>query len=305
MCDLPLRDEQLKKKGLEEFSTGQLKQVIRDFADLGISGIGFTGGEPLLRNDIFELLKYTKDLGMISHLNTNGFLLNEENASRVIEAGVDSINISLDGAKSQTHDTIRGYPGAFDRVINAVRCINTLRKEKGSPVRLKVVTVINETNIDEVKDLVELSIDLNTDCIEFIPQQPFFISSRDSRGLNCDGTFLKKLSKAVNYLLDFKEKEIKIENSSRHLRLFERSFKNKKSPLICYAGYNSYTVDCYGEIYPCLPWLNWGKSVGNVKDTTLRKFWYSSKFNKIRHSIAKCKDCYLNCQAELNLLFNF
>ncbi|MFH1678355.1 MAG: radical SAM protein [Candidatus Omnitrophota bacterium] len=303
MCDLPLRDEQLQKQGLKELSTPELKQILRDFAGLGISGVGFTGGEPLLRSDIFELLKYTKDLGMITHLNTNGFLLNEENIKKILNAKIDSINISLDGANAQTHDAIRRHPGAFDKAIAAIECIKVMRKETGIPIRLKIVAVINEANIDEVGDLVKLSNDLGTDCIEFIPQQRFFESSQPGR-LCFDDIFLKKLQKATGYLLKLKRQGVKIENSPRHIKLFKGAFKNDKSPLVCYAGYNSYAVDCYGEIYPCLPWVNWGKSAGNIKNAALKKFWYSSKYNKIRNDILNCRDCYLNCQSELNLLFN-
>jgi len=303
MCDLPLRDRQLQRQGLKELPTLQLKNLIKDFFDLGTSGIGFTGGEPLLRNDIFELLAYTKDMGMITHLNTNGFFLNEENVKKLLQAGTDSINISLDGARAQTHDTIRGYHGAFDKVINAIDCINLMRKKTGMPMRLKIVMVVNETNIDEVPDLVKLSCDLKTDCIEFIPQQPFFTLS-EPVALYFNDNFLKKVENTVQYLVSLKKQGIKIENSFRHLRLFAKSFKGDESPLICYAGYNSYAADCYGEIYPCMPWVNWGKSVGNIKDIPLKEFWYSSNYNKIRKDISKCRDCYLNCQAELNLLFN-
>ena len=57
---------------------------------------------------------------------------------------------------------------------------------------------------------------------------------------------------------------VRVENSARMLKLFQYSFRNRKSPLTCYAGYNSLAVDCYGEIYPCLPWANWGRSVASA-----------------------------------------
>lgn len=303
ICDLPLRGEQIRKKGLNELPTLQLKHLFQEFAALGISGIGFTGGEPLLRSDIFELLKYSKDLSLITHLNTNGFFLNMENAKKLAETGIDSVNISLDGANPATHDAVRGYNGAFDRVINAIDCINAVRKEAAWRVRLKIVAVINDANIDEVADLVRLSIELKTDCIEFIPQQNF-TNHPDSRAVNLNEEFLKKIRQAARYLSEVKRKGAKIENSFRLLKLFEKSFKRIKSPITCYAGYNSYAVDCYGEIYPCVPWINWGKSIGNVKEKSLKEFWYSAEYDRIRRDISGCRDCYLNCQAELNLLFN-
>lgn len=303
MCEMPQKEELIKEKGCKELSTAQLKRVIKDFADLGISGIGFTGGEPLLRSDIFELLKYSKDSGLITHINTNGFFVDEENAKKLIEAGIDSINISLDGARPETHDSIRGYKGAFDRVISALQNINAVREKSAAPVRLKLVTVISENNIDEVEDLIKLSVDLKTDCIEFIPEQNF-ISASKLRISVFKEVFLKKANLTIKRLLNLKRKGAKIENSFRHLRLFEKSFKNMPSPVTCFAGYNSYTVDCYGEIYPCLPSANWGKPIGNLKEKPLKEFWYSKEYNGLRGGISKCRKCYLNCQSELNILFN-
>lgn len=304
MCNMPQKEQELKRRGCVELTTLELKRLIKGFSDLGIAGLGFTGGEPLLRSDIFELLSYSKGLGLITHLNTNGYFLNEENARRLIDSGVDSVNISLDGASCVTHDSIRGYKGAFDKVISAARCINAARKERGSPVRLKVVTVVSKSNVDEIEDLLKLALVLQTDCIEFIPEQDFLNSLKQDLP-DIDEDFLKKVNQKVEYLLKSKQKGMKIENSFRHLKLFDKAFRNIKSPVTCYAGYNSYAVDCYGQIYPCVPWASRGKSAGNLKEKPLKEFWYSKEYNMARRSIVKCKDCYLNCQTELNLLFNF
>jgi MoaA/NifB/PqqE/SkfB family radical SAM enzyme len=303
MCGLPSRDKQLKEKGLKELSTARLKQLLKDFSGLGTAGIGFTGGEPLIREDIFELLKYAKSLGMITHLNSNGFFLTEESAKKLIDAKTDSINISLDGAVPETHDKIRGYRGAFDKAINAIGLINAAREKTDTPPRLKIVTVVSKENIDEVPDLARLSETLKTDCVEFIPRQPF-TSDNDFSAPPRDSLFLKKIDRTADYLLKLKRSKIKIENSRPHIKLFRASFENTKSPLICYAGYNSCAVDCYGEIYPCVPWINWNKPVANINDVSLKKFWYSDRYARIRKDISRCGDCYLNCQAELNILFN-
>ncbi len=303
MCDLPLKGDQIKKSGLKELSTVELKRLLKDFTQIGVSGIGFTGGEPLLRSDIFELLAYAKSLRVITHLNTNGFLMDDKNTEAILKSGVDSISISLDGATSQTHDKIRGYPGAFDRVVTAINTLNLMRGRNKHHIRLKVAAVINEENIDEVEGLVKLSADLKTDCLEFIPQQHFSGSGPPKNNLPSE-EFLGKINKAVDYLLQHRNNGIKIENSVKHLKIFERSFRNLKSPLACYAGYNSCALDCYGQIYPCVPWVNWGKAVGNIRNMPLKEFWHSRSYASTRKEIAQCRDCYLNCQSEINILFN-
>ncbi len=306
MCDLYSRDGLLKKSGLKELSTTQLKGILHDFASLGTSGIGFTGGEPLLRSDIFELLNFSKQLGMVTHLNTNGYFINEANANKLLDCRIDSLNISLDGAEPDTHDKIRGFKGAFDKAIDALQCIDRLRRKRKIPLRIKTVTVLNEDNINEVKNLVSLAANLNTDCIEFIPEQNFRTHSGFSNSnignKEYSENFFNGLDRVINYLLNVKE--IRIENSPDHLKMFKDSFRAKKSPLICYAGYNSLGVDCYGQIYPCMSWFNWNIPVGNIKEISLKDFWYSKRYNKTRKNISKCRDCYINCQSELNLLFN-
>lgn len=302
MCDLRLRDQELQGRGLREFDTDGMKRVLRDFAALGTSGIGFTGGEPLLRKDVFELLAYTKALGMFSHLNTNGYFLDDGAARKIIEAKVDSINISLDGARPETHNRIRGFSGAFDRALDAIGRIGALRKKTAAQLRIKTVAVINEDNIDEVGPMIDLSRDLMVDCVEFIPRQDFV-----SAGGSCavrDPGFLAKVDRLTEFLLGYDAKGVRIENSRTHLKLFPASFRNAESKLRCFAGYTSLAVDCYGEIYPCVPWYNWRQAVGNMQGTDLTTFWNSTEYNAVRTEIARCKRCYLNCQAELNILFN-
>jgi MoaA/NifB/PqqE/SkfB family radical SAM enzyme len=302
MCDLRLRDQELRGRGLRELDTAGMKKVLSSFAALGTSGIGFTGGEPLLRKDIFELLAYTKASGMISHLNTNGSLLDEENVRRILAAKVDSLNISLDGARAATHDSLRGIPGAFARAVEGVERVNTLRKREGARLRIKTVAVLQEGNVDEVPDLVRLAEDLGVDCIEFIPRQQFL--SRPDRSPAPAPAFLKKIEQVSQYLLGQEHGKVRIENSRTHLRLFPASFRNEPSPLKCYAGYNSLAVDCYGEVYPCVPWYNWRRSAGNVRDKGLADLWYSKGYDEVRREVRSCRSCYLNCQAELNILFD-
>ena len=303
MCDLPANRQKAIQGGQQELSLEGLKQVIRELALLGVSGIGFTGGEPLLRNDIFELLRYTKEQGVITHLSTNGFFLDAEAAHKIVEAGTDSVNISLDGAKAETHDNIRAVTGAFDKALDAINCLNSARcrMSKNSRLRIKIVSVISATNITEVPGLLELSQRIGVDCIEFVPQQRF----SDSCKTDFSQEFAAKLKQAVNLIRQAKKAGGKIENSWQYIKLFERSLQGSKSPLTCYAGYNSCCLDCYGDIFPCIPWVNWNRpAVANIKTGGLKKIWYSQGYNKIRHSVSICRDCFLNCHAELNYIFN-
>lgn len=300
MCDMPLKTLIHQQRGEREFSTERFKEIIKEFASLGIPGIGFTGGEPLLRDDIFELMAETRRMGMIAHLNTNGWLLDDNAADRIVAIGVDSVNVSLDGATASTHDRIRRTPGSFDRAVRAVERIVARKKIDGSHVRIKTVAVIDETNLDEVPQMFSLAADLGTDCIELIPRQPFVGAAT---GRATDPDLLARVDRLVQWLMA-ECHPVPLENSPNHLLLFRNSFAGEPSPLRCSAGYNSLAVDCYGNVFPCVPWINWGKTTGNIRDARLVDFWRSTPYQLEREKTGRCHDCYLNCQTELNLLFD-
>jgi MoaA/NifB/PqqE/SkfB family radical SAM enzyme len=302
MCDMPRRGGEVAAQAWSELTTAGLAAVLDDLHALGALGVGFTGGEPLLRRDIFELLAHAHTLGMITHLNTNGSLLDEAAAAKILSAGVDSLNISVDGSRAATHDAIRGVPGAFEKACAAVRTVDRLRRKEGSAIRLKMVTVVSERNVDEIQAILALARDLGADCSEFIPRQPF-LEPPAAGGDSAGGKPSAHLLDAARLLGEARDRGGMLENSAGMLRLFEPSFLGQPSPLRCFAGYNSIAVDNFGEIYPCLPWLNWGRSVGNVRDRPLTRFWYAPEYRAIREKTAQCRECYLNCQAELNLLF--
>ena len=302
MCRLPEGGRLLRREAVKPLSTEEMKLVIDGFADLGTRGIGVTGGEPLLRPDLFQLLRHARDRGMMTHLNTNGTLMDDTAARAILDTKVDSLNVSLDGATEATHDGIRGVPGTFARTVEAIRGIERMRKEAGSPLRLKIVAVLSEENIDETSEYLRLGATLGVDCVEFIPRQPF--PEGPGEGIPADSALLAKVEAAVRFLRNRPSLPIPLENSPRMLSLFASSFRGEPSPLRCHAGYNSLAVDCYGRIFPCVPFVNWNRPVGKFDGTGLREFWRSSQYAQARKEIANCHSCTLNCQAELNLLFN-
>jgi len=113
------------KSGFQtDLTIQELKNVFYQLKEIGIKIIGFTGGEPLLRKDIAELIKEAKKItGAQVYIVTNGILLKKK-AKEIIDAGIDWIAISLDGIE-KTDEKIRGVPGHFKMVIDG---INELKK---------------------------------------------------------------------------------------------------------------------------------------------------------------------------------
>jgi radical SAM protein with 4Fe4S-binding SPASM domain len=308
MCELYKRPKEYEKLGKKELATEEMKAIINDFAAIRTAGIGFTGGEPLLRGDMPELITYAKNKGMITHMSSNGFAINENVAKKIMESGLDAIGFSLDGSTKETHDGIRGVKGSYDRVINAISIFNKLNKTAKKKIIIVVVTVISTINLHEIKDIVYTLKKMGVDKISFIPFHDIGILSDGTpkmKKLKIEKSELMRLDNVIDELIRIRKKESIIDSSEGYLRMFKYCFRGKPSHIPCYAGYATLAIDGYGDIYPCFPFAEIGLKghVTNVRDVNLKDYWRSKKMQNVRDSVRDCRKCYWNNQAEINLLF--
>jgi MoaA/NifB/PqqE/SkfB family radical SAM enzyme len=99
-----------------ELSTREALQLINEIAEMRVFEVGISGGEPLLRSDLFELLTALKTRRIRTYLCTNGTLINDDITQQILESKVSHVMVSLDGASSKTHDSIRGR-GSYSKAI--------------------------------------------------------------------------------------------------------------------------------------------------------------------------------------------
>ncbi len=135
----------------DELTTAQALKVIDDLAAFGAPVLLFSGGEPLLRPDIFDLLAYTRRKGIKTVLSSNGTCIDQTAAEKIAVAKVDYVGISLDSPDPETHDAFRGRKGAFDRTLNAIR----LLKEQRQKVGLRIT--LTKTNAGRIEDIFALA----------------------------------------------------------------------------------------------------------------------------------------------------
>jgi Fe-coproporphyrin III synthase len=139
------------KDPAEILTTEQAKSFIHDLADFGVPVILFSGGEPLLRQDIFELAHFAGELGLRTALSTNGTLITEAEAKKIKNAGFAEVGISLDGIGAK-NDRFRGKKGAYEAALRGIRNSISL----GLRVSLRLtITVSNYMEIPAVFDLME------------------------------------------------------------------------------------------------------------------------------------------------------
>jgi radical SAM protein with 4Fe4S-binding SPASM domain len=151
-------------KNRPELSTEEAKQVLdvlSKIAGLGLPALSFSGGEPLVRKDFFEIAAYAKKrIGYIS-IASNGTLITRDNANRLKDVGVDYVEISIDGATPQIHDEFRCIQGAFERAIEGVKnCV-----EEG--IDTCIATVLHRDNLTELDKLIGLAKHLDVRLMHF------------------------------------------------------------------------------------------------------------------------------------------
>lgn len=135
-----------------ELSSDQCLRLIDDIADLSRPVIILTGGEPLLRPDIYDIASYGTSKGFRMVMATNGTLVNVETARRLKQCGISRVSISLDGRDAECHDDFRGEPGAF---AGAMRGIEAL---KSAGLEFQINTTITAVNLAQVKEIHALAL---------------------------------------------------------------------------------------------------------------------------------------------------
>ncbi len=133
-------------KSSRDLTTDQAKSILDDLADFGVPAVLFSGGEPLMRSDIFDLTGFAVDKGLRAAISTNGTLINAQTAKLAKKYGVSYIGISLDGI-GETNDKFRGVDGAFDRAVAGIRNC------QDADVRVGLRLTLTRKNLQEVEKL--------------------------------------------------------------------------------------------------------------------------------------------------------
>jgi radical SAM protein with 4Fe4S-binding SPASM domain len=150
----------------DELSTEERLKIIDQLDKASVATIAFSGGEPLMRRDFFEVAKYAADKGMYISVATNGTLLTKQAVEKLKEAGVAYVEISLDGARRETHEVFRGVSGCFDKTLRGIK-----NSVEGGLYTCIATTAVKH-NLYEIPDILELGKNLRVKRIivfNFIP----------------------------------------------------------------------------------------------------------------------------------------
>ncbi|MBW1972153.1 MAG: 12,18-didecarboxysiroheme deacetylase [Deltaproteobacteria bacterium] len=263
-----------------ELTTKQGKALIDDLADFGAPVLLFSGGEPLIREDLLELITYANKKGLRTVISTNGTLITEKMAKRFKEVNLSYVGVSLDGIGA-TNDKFRGVKGAFDAALNGIRFC----RDNGIKVGLRFT--INKRNYKEIPAIFEL---MET---EEIPRICFYHLVYAGRGTSLINEDLshEETRKVLDLIMDKtkelfqkgKPKEVlTVDNHADgpyiYLRLKKEDPKRAEEVLELLkmnegnsSGRGIGCVSWDGEVYADQFWRHY--SFGNVKERPFSKIW--------------------------------
>jgi len=260
----------------DELSTDECLRILDDIASFSRPIIILTGGEPLLRKDIFEIAEYGKAKGLTIVMASNGTMLNDENIKRIIASGIRRISVSLDGPDEASHDNLRQVPGAFKMAIEGIE------KAKKAGLEFQVNTTITTRNIKLLPEIINLAKALGAKAHHIFLLVP---TGRAKEMIN-EELSTSEYEETLKLLVQEKTRsslEIKI-TCAPHFNRILLEASSESAPSLrgrgCMGGVSFCFISHLGDLQPC-GYLE--IKCGNIREQGFKKIWLESEvFNNIR-----------------------
>jgi len=265
----------------DELTTKEALELVDQIASFSSPILVLSGGEPLFRNDIFEITTYAGHKGLRVALATNGTLVTQEKADRLKKAGIRRISVSLDGASALTHDSFRGVSGAFDRAVEGIENL----REAG--VEFQINTTVTSHSVRELPLILELARSMGAAAFHIFLLVPVGcgLEISEEQQISPD-----EYERVLTWLYE-QSKESSIDLKATCAPHFFRILRQRGRPSAaarrkkdkdgmsamtkgCLAGSGVCFVSYRGDVQPCgyLP-----LKAGNVLENPLSEIWASSE----------------------------
>lgn len=257
----------------DELDTREGRALIDEIAAAGFKIMIFSGGEPLMRSDIYELITYAAEKGLRPVLGSNGTMILLEVGQKLVKAGARAIGISIDSVDPQAHDRFRAMPGSWQAAVDGMK--NCLAA--GLP--FQVHTTVMDWNYEEAEALTDLAVDLGA-----MAHHVFFLVPT-GRGKDIEYTTLREVEyeKLLRRILN-KQKQVKIELkptcAPQFIRVADQLGIETRFKRGCLAGLSYCLINPVGEVQPC---AYMQAKIGNVRETPFSELWRNAEvFRRLR-----------------------
>jgi heme b synthase len=280
-----------------ELDTVEAYRLLDQIAEVGKPIVILTGGEPLLRPDIFDVAAYGTDKGLRMVMAPNGTLVTEETAKRLVDSGIKRISISLDGSTKERHDLFRGVDGAFEGALQGIK------NAKSAGLEFQINTTITRTNLDQIQQIQDLAVELGAAAHHIFLLVPTgrgkYIVDQEITADEYEHTLNWFYDQCANTPL-----QLKATCAPHYYRILRQRAKAEGKQVTfqthgldavtrgCLGGTSFCFISHLGVVQPC-GFLS--VDSGNIRKNTFSEVWHNSKvFNDLRNYDnlkGKCGGC--------------
>ena len=270
-CKHCYRDAGLKAD--EELTTKEALVLIEQIAQAGFKIMIFSGGEPLMRPDIYQLVTHARSQGLRPVFGTNGTLIDQDVARKLKECGAMAMGISLDSVAAQSHDDFRGVSGCWQAAVDGMLAC----KSAGLP--FQVHTTVMDWNYDQVEELTDFAVEIGA-----MAHHVFFLVPT-GRAIHIEEESLRAdRYESLLHRIMVKQQQVDIELKPTCAPQFMRIAKelgiHTRFTKGCLAGTGYCIISPVGKVQPCA-YLD--IAAGNVKESSFVDIWRDNPvFNRLR-----------------------
>jgi len=290
---------ELEVKGHPDFPLEEAKRILDDISSYAKPVIVLSGGEPLMRADVFEIARYGTEKGLRMCLATNGTLVTDEVCEKIKTSGIKIVSVSLDGSEERTHDEFRGQAGAFKGIINAAR----LFKEQG--IEFIVNSSFTKRNQEEIPKVYRLVKGLGATAWYMFMIVPTGRAEEMMQELISKEDYEEILKWHYQMEKDEKDMLVRPTCAPHYYRVVLQKSKEEKEKWQrrtlkfstggskgCIAGQLICLIDVDGNVLPC---SYFPKPAGNIRERSFKDIWENSElFKELRDFKSykgKCGSC--------------
>ena len=308
--------EYVAERKREELTTEEVIALVDDIAAMGVKQITLTGGEAFLRTDILEVLTRVKARGLKCCVNTNGWFMGKPQARKLVELGIDSLSISIDGP-NETHDLIRRRDGSFKRILEGLANLQEAKEELGAAHPSVGITctlsALNQENFSEVLDWLR-----DYKVISSLEFEYMFYTEQWASDATEKLIPLPVARKEENQVLPFYLRDVNVDVFYEQLQRAEAKAKEYgmnvafQPPLktkdeigkrffdvthayveTCFYPWKAARVNPYGDVYSC----SIDVAFGNIRQAPFSKLWNGPAYRVFRKTLKehgifpKCTKC--------------
>jgi MoaA/NifB/PqqE/SkfB family radical SAM enzyme len=279
----------------------RLLSLLVELAALGCRKIHLTGGEPLLRGHVPELIAHATALGIRANMTTNGTLVDKEKAKALVEAGLRGVNVSLDSPQRKIHDRVRGVPGAWKKTTRAIEHFH--RYAHKGKLMLRINTVVNSLTYESLLTLPDLAHELGADNLNLIAVDDhcgpsLSLSRRQIAEYNARiAPHIAARALALG-LMTYEQEAYPFGRTEHEIKRakygqYAQGWYDRHP---CFAPWTHTLIDYNGLVYVCCMTREQIEPLGNVQTQSFADIWRGSGYQVIRRmmhppQLARCRRC--------------